>query len=488
MDINVRSGDVLAEASDLAVVAVSAGGELPPSVADLFEADDFVGDANQVLVTYPRGSVAPRRVLLVGLGDAGTIDAERIRQAAATAVRRARDLQAADVTFGVAGPVDVDGSMLGEALAEGLALGAYRYLHHQTKLTDKQRFEVRSVTVLTDGSMTEAVTAGVETGTIIARGVVLARDLVNRPPESKTPPLLADEAVAIGERVEGVTVTVFDEVRLAEEGFGGILAVGRASAAPPRFIVMEYGSDLADVPTICLVGKGLTFDSGGLNIKPADGMLTMKNDMGGSAAVFGAVQVAAELGLPLHIVGLVPSAENMIDGTAYRPGDIVTSMSGTTIEIINTDAEGRVILCDGLHYAQRYEPDAIINLATLTGAVIVSLGHYASGLWATDDDLAAKLASAGDASSDRVWRMPMDGEYADLSKSDIADLKNHPGRFAGSIGAAVFLAAFTGDYPFAHLDIAGTAWIDSPKKPYLAPGGTGAGVKVLTEFLRNYQA
>lgn len=487
MLIEVRQGDPLAAESELAVVACVTDEPLPDAVAELFEAGDFAGAANELMVVYPRGAVTPRRLVLVGLGAASDVDTEVIRSAAATAIRRARELGASSVTIGVHGDVSVGARPLGEALAEGLELGAYRYLQHRTGLDEAQRFEVESVTVLA-GDAVDELSAGVADGQVIARGVLLARDLVNRPPEFKTPPLLADEAIAIADRVEGITVTVFDEDRLAEEDFGGILAVGRASAAPPRFIVMEYGADLTDVPTVCLVGKGLTFDSGGLNIKNAEGMLTMKNDMGGSAAVFGAMQVAAELQLPVHLVGLVPSAENMIDGNAYRPGDIVTSKAGTTIEIINTDAEGRVILCDGLHYAQRYEPDAIINLATLTGAVILALGNFTSGLFATDDALAAALTAAGDASADRVWRFPMDGEYADLSKSDIADLKNHPGKFAGAIGAAVFLAAFVGDLPFAHLDIAGTAWIDTPKRPYQSAGGTGAGVMVLTQYLRTLSA
>ena len=218
--------------------------------------------------------------------------------------------------------------------------------------------------------------------------MVLARDLVNTPPELKTPPLLAERAIELGERAAGVTVTVLDETELAEQGFGGVLAVGKASDSKPRFMILEYGAEFADAPTVCLVGKGITFDSGGVNIKPEEGMLNMKNDMGGSAAVFGVLQVVAELGLPVHLVGLVPSAENMISGNAYRPGDVITTLSGKTIEILNTDAEGRVILSDALFYAQRYEPDAIVELSTLTGAVIVALGNVASGVMATDQPLA----------------------------------------------------------------------------------------------------
>jgi leucyl aminopeptidase len=315
---------------------------------------------------------------------------------------------------------------------------------------------------------------------------VFARDLVNRPPMFKTPPLLAAEAVALGERVPAVQVTVFDEQRLAAEGFGGILAVGQGSDAPPRFIVMEYGADLEGVPTICLVGKGLTFDSGGLNIKPEDGMVNMKNDMGGSAAVFGTMQAVAELGLPVHLVGLVPSAENMPSGRSYRPGDVITSLSGLTMEILNTDAEGRVILADGLFYAQRYEPDAIVELSTLTGAIIVALGNVATGVVATDQALADRVVAAGETSGDRAWQLPLWDDYREMIKGDVGDIKNLAGRAAGSITAGAFLAEFVGDHPFAHLDIAGTAWLDAPKKPYHARGGTGAGVRLVTQLLRDW--
>ena len=251
---------------------------------------------------------------------------------------------------------------------------------------------------------------------------------------------------------------------------------------------MEYGADLVDAPTVCLVGKGMTFDSGGLNIKPYEGMLNMKNDMGGSAAVFGAMQVVADLELPVHVVGLIPSAENMPSGRSYRPGDIVTTLSGKTIEVLNTDAEGRVILSDGLFYAKRYEPDAIVELSTLTGAVIVALGNIATGLMATDQDLADRLLAAGQKSGDRAWQLPLWSEYHDIIKGDVGDLKNLGGPAGGSITAGAFLAAFVGDFPFVHLDIAGTAWLDKPITPYQYRGGSGAGVRMVVEYLRTLVA
>jgi leucyl aminopeptidase len=295
---------------------------------------------------------------------------------------------------------------------------------------------------------------------------------------------MAEEAVELGQRT-GLKVTVLDKAQLTEQGFGGILAVGQGSANDPRFIMMEHGEAGNGKPTICLVGKGLTFDSGGLSIKPADAMDTMKSDMAGSAAVFGAMQVVAELNLPLHVVGLVPSAENMPGSAAYRPGDVVKTLSGKTVEVLNTDAEGRIILADGLFYAQRYNPAAIIELSTLTGAIIIALGAHATGLMATDQALADQISRAGEVSGERVWQLPLWDEYHQMIKSDIADLKNIGGRPAGSITAGAFLAAFTADYPFAHLDIAGTSFAAQPARPYDAPGATGVGVRLLTAYLQD---
>ena len=249
---------------------------------------------------------------------------------------------------------------------------------------------------------------------------------------------------------------------------------------------MEYGEASEGRPTICLVGKGITFDSGGLSLKPPDAMETMKSDMGGAAAVFGAMQVVAELKLPLHVVGLVCAAENMPSATSYRPGDIVTTLSGKTVEVLNTDAEGRIVLADGLFYAQRYKPNAIVDLATLTGAIIIALGSHASGMMGTSQAIMDRLSRAGEATAERVWELPLWDEYREMIKSQVADIKNIGGRPAGSITAAAFLAEFVGDYPWAHLDIAGTAWVDRPAKPYESHGGTGVGVRLITEFLREF--
>jgi leucyl aminopeptidase len=485
MEIKVQAGELLAQASDLAVLLASEDAPLPSAVADLLEPADFRGKTGQTVLLYPRGAAAPRRLLLLGLGPRDKTNAESLRRAAATAVQRARDLQVAAFTLGVEGELPIDDAQAAQALAEGLNLGAYRYWHYRTGLTDEQTFAVQTATIITRAA--EAVSSGVEMGQTIAGGVVLARDLVNSPGAMLPPAALADKAVELGQRL-GLQITVLDKAQLVEGGFGGILAVGQGSANEPRLVVLEYGTAAEGTPTICLVGKGITFDSGGLSLKPADAMETMKSDMGGAAAVLGAVQVAAELKLPLHVVGLIAAAENMPSAAAYRPGDVLKTLSGKTIEVLNTDAEGRIVLSDALFYAQRYNPAAIVELSTLTGAVIVALGAHATGMMGTDQALMDKLAAAGETCSERVWPLPLWQEYHDMIKSEIADIKNIGGRAASSITAGAFLAAFVGDYPFAHLDIAGTAWADKPSKPYEAWGGTGVGVRLLTEFLRNYGA
>jgi leucyl aminopeptidase len=484
LELLIKVGTVLDNASDLAMLGTFEDVALPERVAELLEPADFQGRAGQTRLIYPLGAVAPRRLLLVGLGPRAELTAEGVRRAAATAIRQARELQVAAVSVGVNGEITLDPETAGQAYAEGTEMGAYRFLPYQTMLTEEQTFEVESATIYVSAEHEASVRAGVATGQSIARGVNFARDLVNRPGYAKTPAELANEAIALGDRT-ALNVTVFDKQKLEDDGFGGILAVGQGSANEPRFIIMEHGSP-ANGPTICLVGKGLTFDSGGLSLKPPDAMETMKNDMGGAAAVFGAMQVAAELNLPLHVVGLVSSAENMPSGTAYRPGDVVKTLSGKTVEILNTDAEGRVILADGLFYAQRYEPKAIIELSTLTGAIIIALASHATGMMATDQDLADAVSRAGEASAERVWQLPLWDEYRKMVKSDIADIKNMAGRPAGSITAGAFLAEFVGDYPFVHLDVAGTAWADNPGKPYDIKGGTGIGVRLLTEYLRGH--
>lgn len=484
MEITVTTGELLRAESDLAVLAAFEDVPLPAEVSGLIETADFRGRAKQALLIYPRGGIAPRRLLLLGLGKREAATSETVRQAAAQAVQKAQELQVAAFTMAPAADLALAPEISAQAFAEGAELGGYRYLRYKTGLSAEQTFAVERVTLFTTGAE-EQLRFGIPVGQAAARGQIFARDLANGPGNDVTPAVLGDEAVRLGERL-GLKVTVLDKAALIEGGFGGILAVGQGSANEPRFIVMEHGAAAEGRPTICLVGKGITFDTGGISIKPAENMDNMKMDMGGAAAVFGAMQAVAELQLPLHVVGLVCAAENMPSSTAYKPGDIVKTLSGKTIEVLNTDAEGRIVLADGLHYAQRYNPAAVVDLATLTGAIMVALGPHAIGMMGTSQELVDRLSAAGTASGERVWQLPLWDEYRDAMKSEIADLKNTGGRFGGAITAGGFLAAFAGDMPWVHLDIAGTAWVDRPAKPYQSRGATGVGVRLLVELLRGY--
>ncbi|RRR66713.1 MAG: leucyl aminopeptidase [Candidatus Viridilinea halotolerans] len=484
MLITTTTGPLLQTASDLAVLFSPEGAALPAEVAALLEPSDFTGKAKELRLLYPRGVLPIKRLLLLGLGKAEKLDGEALRQAAATAVRQAQELQVAAFTLGLFGAPTLPAGELGQVLAEGLELGAYRFDRYRTGLTPAQQFVVEQATIVTEAA-NDDLAAGVALGQVVARGVALARDLVNAPGGALPPSALAAAAIALGQR-GGLKVTVMDKPQLVEQGFGGLLAVGQGSANEPYFIVLEHGAPAEGQPTLCLVGKGITFDSGGLSLKPADSMVTMKMDMGGSAAVLGAMQVLAELQLPLHVVGLIATAENMPSATAYRPDDVLTTLSGKTVEVLNTDAEGRIVLADALFYAQRYNPTAIIELSTLTGAIMVALGPHATGMMATDQTLADRVKQASETSGERVWQMPLWDEYREMIKSEIADIKNTGGRMGGALTAAAFLSHFVGDFPFVHLDIAGTAFTEKPSKGYQTHGATGVGVRLLTAFLRSY--
>ncbi len=326
-----------------------------------------------------------------------------------------------------------------------------------------------------------AALGGAEVGRVVAGAQNYARELVVRPSNIVTPRYLAEEARRLG-NAHGLRVTVLDRAAMKRDGMAAILAVAAGSEEEPQFIAMEYGAEAKSGPLV-LVGKGVTFDSGGLSLKTPQSMETMKSDMSGAAAVLGALRAIAELELSVRVVGLIPAVENMPSGGALRPGDVIGSRSRKTIEVINTDAEGRLILADALSYAARYEPEAMIDIATLTGACVVALGHQASGVLGNDEALIEEIRQVGERSGERVWPLPLWIEYRDLLKSEIADIKNSGGRAAGTISAAMFLREFVGPVPWAHLDIAGTAWADTAG-PYQPVGSTGVGVRLITEWVR----
>ena len=332
--------------------------------------------------------------------------------------------------------------------------------------------------VLSEGD-TGAVATAVAQAAAIATGMKLTRDLANTPGNVCNPEYLAEQARQLAASFDRLQTTVLNEKDMEELGMGALLAVARGSANPPRLIVMEYTGPGAEgrEPDV-LVGKGITFDSGGISLKPGEAMDEMKYDMGGAASVFGTLRALAEMDAPVHVIGIIAAAENMPDGNATRPGDIVRTLSGQTVEILNTDAEGRLVLCDALTYAQRYNPRSIVDIATLTGACIIALGHVATGLLANDDGLAAELLEASREAADKAWQLPLWDDYQEQLKSPFADMANIGGRPAGTITAACFLSRFVRDQKWAHLDIAGTAWRSGKDK-----GATGRPVPLLTRFL-----
>jgi leucyl aminopeptidase len=336
---------------------------------------------------------------------------------------------------------------------------------------------IAKLTINVAASEVSAAEIGLADGQALAAGVSLAKDLGNLPPNVCTPSYLAEQALALG-KTHQFKVEVLERDALEKLGMGSFLGVAQGSEEPPKFIIMQHLKGKKEQKPVVLVGKGITFDTGGISLKPGSEMDEMKYDMCGAASVLGTFKAIAAMNLPLNVIGVIPTCENMPDGRATRPGDVLTSMSGLTIEVLNTDAEGRLILCDALTYVERFEPSAVIDVATLTGACVIALGHHASGLFSNNDALAAELLQAGEVALDRAWHMPMWEDYQSLLDSNFADMANIGGRAAGSITAACFLARFAKKYDWAHLDVAGTAWKSGKEK-----GGTGRPVPLLTEFL-----
>jgi leucyl aminopeptidase len=475
----------------LLVIAVHRG-ELPPSLGAvdqatggalgrLFAAGDFTGKKDETALVYPPGAAA--RVLLVGIGKGDEISRASIRRAASTAAKRARSLGVPRAAFHLVAEAlgSLSPAEAGQAIAEGLAQGAWQY-NEMKRPPEEQKSPLERIDVLAP-TAAEALTAGHRIGAAIGAGQTVARGIQVLPGNVCTPSYVARAAEEIARR-HGFAVTVLDRAAIVREGMGALMAVAQGSAEEPRFIALEYKG--AEGAPVVLVGKGVTFDTGGISIKPAQNMEDMKYDMSGAAAVLGTFEVLGRLKPPVHVVGLIPSTENMPSGTAVKPGDVITSLSGKTIEVINTDAEGRLILCDALTYAKRYRPACVLDIATLTGAIVVALGHTATGVMGTDDALIEDVRRAGERAGERVWPLPLWDEYRELMKSDIADVKNAGGRPAGSISAGWFLREFVDGFPWAHLDIAGTAYTDREDTTRVK-GPTGMGVRLFSEFVLSRQ-
>ena len=438
---------------------------------------DFKGEAGATLVLHNEDGATAERVLLLGLGNDADFDESRYRQALAAGIRALGQTGARDALVAL-DPVRVKDRDLAWKLEQAvLAIteGLYRFDQLKSKPAAPVASLQRVVFAVGEGDLPTARSA-LARAAAIAEGVVLARDLGNLPGNICTPTYLAAQAREIGKR-DGFDVTILDKADVEKLGMGAFLAVARGSLEPPKLILMEYRGGAPGARPVVLVGKGITFDAGGISIKPAAEMDEMKFDMCGAASVFGALRATALMKLPLDVVGIVPATENMPGGNAIKPGDVVTTLSGRTVEILDTDSEGRLVLCDALAYAARYAPAAVVDVATLTGEIVVALGDVATGLFSNDAALAAEILAAGERAWDRAWQMPLWTEYHEALKSNFADLPNVAPR-DNAVTAAAFLSRFARDYPWAHLDIAGTASKGGEHK-----GATGRPVALLAHFL-----
>ena len=460
-----------------------------------WKSGDFRGKKGQSFLYYPSASakgLAAGRVLAVGLGktaDQADINAlrEQIRLAAGTAVQQAAGLQVRSMMAVLPDKTGLADAEVAECLSEGLLLGSYRFDKYKSSAeAEEEPTVIEAFSLQVGGLDPEAVQEGMDRGRRAAEAACRARDMANEPGNGWPPVKFAEFARTLARRHK-LSCDILEKEDMRKLGMGGILGVNQGSAQPPKLVILKYEGGKKTYPTLMLVGKGLTFDSGGISLKPGQGMEEMKYDMCGGAAVLCAMQaVAQERPEGINVVALVPATENLPSSMALKPGDIITHYGGKTSEIINTDAEGRLILADALAYGiATYAPDAVIDLATLTGAVIIGLGHHRTGLMATDDALAEQLLLAGDRAGEPLWRLPLGPEYSEQIKSQVADIKNTGGKGAGSITAGAYLQEFVGDTPWAHLDIAGTAW-NFTEKSYIPKGPSGIAVRTLVDMVRRW--
>ena len=495
MEFSIKSANPEKQKSACAVVGVFETRKLsaPAQAIDrvsggylsaILRRGDMEGKTGLSLALHNVPGSPAERVLLVGCGKEREFREREYRDAVRTAIRALNDTGSQDAALYLT-ELPVRKHDIGWRIAQAAAVAtesAYRFDRLKSK-RDESRPSLKKL-ILTVANRSELVAGerGLKQGLAVAHGVSLARDLGNLPSNICTPSYLADQALGIAD-AHKLKCEVLEQKDMEKLGMGSLLSVTRGSAQPPKLIVLHYeGGARGDKP-VALVGKGITFDTGGISLKPAPEMDEMKYDMCGAASVLGTLQAVADMRLPLNVVGVIPTCENMPSGTATKPGDVVTSMSGQTIEILNTDAEGRLILCDALTYTERFEPDTVVDIATLTGACVIALGHVAHGLFANDDALARELLAAGDAAYDRAWQMPLWDDYQEQLRTNFADMANIGGRPAGSVTAACFLSRFTKKFRWAHLDIAGTAWKSGKEK-----GSTGRPVPLLTQFLAHRAA
>lgn len=469
----------LAEGCILGSVAESVDAASGGALSTALKRGDIQGKSGQTLLLHGLPGLKAERVLLVGIGKADDLDSRQWRKVVNAALAVIKNLGGSDASFAMQ-DVQVKGRdsyartrLLVEIVADG------QYVFDSFKSKKAEPRALQKIILLCDKAEQPGVERAAREASAIATGMAFTRDLGNLPPNVCHPNYLADQAKQLGKAYKGLKVEVLDEKKLRDLGAGAFLAVSQGSDQPGCIIVMQYNGGKKGEKPYALVGKGITFDTGGISLKPGQGMDEMKYDMGGAASVFGTLKAVLELQLPINLICLLACAENMPSGGATRPGDIVTTMSGQTVEILNTDAEGRLVLCDTLTYAERFEPRAVIDVATLTGACIVALGSNTSGLLGNNDELIQQLLQAGESAADRAWQLPLFDEYQEQLDSPFADIANIGGPKAGTITAACFLSRFTKKYAWAHLDIAGTAWTSGGKEK----GATGRPVPLLTQYL-----
>jgi len=464
--------------------------KLNGAINSLIKLGDFKGKEGTNAIVYGNNEIGAKRILLVGLGEKKKATLDTVRNAAANAAKTSVELKAKTMSLALhnafGGKLDL--SAMARALGEGIYFGSYRYDEFITENENGRLGSLKVSLIDPDSAKLKKLQQGLSTGITIGKAQSYARTLANRPANVVTPAKVAAAAKEITRGSNRLTCTVFDERQMAAKGMGGVLAVGSGSQNKPRFIILKYtppGKAANNLPTVALVGKAITFDSGGISIKPSANMDEMKLDKSGGIAVLGAMKAIAELAPPVNVLGIVPSAENMPSGSSYRPGDIINTFSGKTVEVQNTDAEGRMILCDGINYAVKQKCDIIIDIATLTGACVVALGKYMAGLMGNDEALIKDLQKASETSGEKVWPMPSGEEYAKEMKSKIAHLKNIGSRWGGACTAAAFLGQFAGDTKWAHLDIAGV-WSFEKATEYTSEGASAFGVRLLTAYVTGF--
>ena len=491
MRYTVDTGKLIDAAGDAAIIIVPENidpdfdaPEIAVHIRRLIDLGDFTGKAKTSSLVYTNDGIEIPRILFVGGGKQEKLDIENTRQIYGRGARILSEMGLKSATIAV--PRTATSEEV-EAAVTALSLSLYQFNAHQTKISDadENKLKLQSVTLLTeDAQRKPMIEAAVRRGEVIANGTLLARDLSNQPGNHLTPILLAEKAEAVAEAT-GLNCEIFDKATLEEKGFRTLLAVAQGSVEEPRFIILEYVPDCESKDTIVLIGKGITFDTGGISLKSGGGMHEMKHDMSGAAAVIGAMQAIGQLKPNVRVIGVIAASENMPSGTAVKPGDVVTSYGGKKIEILNTDAEGRLVLADALGWVAQYNPKGVVDLATLTGAVIACLGHIAAGAMGTDEELMSKVKSAGVKTHERVWELPLWDDYDEGVKSKVADVQNIGDGTAGAIAGGAFLKKFAEGYPWVHLDIAGTAW-GMKGSSYIPEGASGYGVRLLVQLVEDW--